>query len=111
VVWQLAPGVWDFAGEVTVLGGIMINRGKGGDRFQPLLFQTRTQEAGSTVDLYEQTFGQLPDLTPALGEGQALVDEFFDYDLETTGERWEEKLKEMQVKERLMKGRMIRKEA
>lgn len=107
----LAPGVWDFAGEVTVLGGIMINRGKGGDRFQPLLFQTRTQEAGSTVDLYEQTFGQLPDLTPALGEGQALVDEFFDYDLETTGERWEEKLKEMQVKERLMKERMTRKEA
>ena len=28
-----APGFWDRASEVAVLGGIMVNRGVGGDRF------------------------------------------------------------------------------
>ena len=46
-----APGFWDYADEVTVLGGIMVNRGRGGDRFMPLMFQTRQQAAGSTEDL------------------------------------------------------------
>ena len=36
-----APGFFDFAEEVTVMGGIMVNRGVGGDRFMPLLLQSR----------------------------------------------------------------------
>merc|ERR1719238_2465262 len=56
-----APGFWDFAGEVTVLGGIMVNRGVGGDRFMPLMLQSRTQNDGSVVDLYEEAFGPPPE--------------------------------------------------
>lgn len=61
-----APGIWDLADEVTVLGGIMINRGKGGDRFMPLMFQSRNPEGigmsgyGTTLDLYEKAFGKPP---------------------------------------------------
>merc|ERR1719238_266872 len=55
-----APGFWDFANEVTVLGGIMVNRGVGGDRFMPLMMQSRQQSDGTVVDLYEEAFGSAP---------------------------------------------------
>jgi len=88
-----APGFWDYADEVTVLGGIMVNRGRGGDRFMPLMFQSRQQAAGTSVDLYQQTFGPTPDLRPVFGEANTeLADTFYDYDLETTGERYEANL-------------------
>merc|ERR1711937_679153 len=53
VEFLTAPGVWDFASEVTVLGGIMVNRGVGGDRFMPLMFQSRTKDRNSVQDLYK----------------------------------------------------------
>ena len=52
-----APGLWDYAKEVTVLGGIMVNRAVGGDQFMPLMLQSRTQAPGSVVDLYDEAFG------------------------------------------------------
>jgi len=58
---------WDDASEIVMLGGIMVNRAQGGDRFMPLLFQSRTEGKGSVVDLYEEAFGPLPDLEAALG--------------------------------------------
>jgi len=62
-----SEGFWDDADELAVLGGIMINRAKGGDRFMPLLFQTRTKQLGSTQDLYPEAFGEArPSLTAAL---------------------------------------------
>jgi hypothetical protein len=63
-----ADGIWDYADELTVLGGIQINRASGGDRFMPLMFQTRKQPAGTTVDLFADTFGGPPDLRVPLGE-------------------------------------------
>ena len=75
-----APGFWDDADEVCVLGGIMINRGKGGDRFLPLMFQTREQAPGTTRDIYAEAFGSKPDLSYPLAGGSA---EFYDYDLDT----------------------------
>jgi hypothetical protein len=46
---------------------------------------------------YEGTFGKLPDLLPVLGEGNApFVEQFFEYDLETRGERWQQTLKQVQ---------------
>lgn len=74
-------GVWQNANQLTILGGIQINRAKGGDRFMPLMFQTRTQAKGSTVDLYEETFGAPPDLSAALG-GSVSKDDIFKYSLE-----------------------------
>jgi len=58
--------VWDWVTEVAIVGGVMINRRSGGDFFQPLTFQLRTQEA-PPEDLYEQAFGPRPDLLPILG--------------------------------------------
>lgn len=66
-----APGIWDYAEELTVLGGIQINRNNGGDRFMPLMFQTRKQDYRSNVDLFEETFGEKPDLRPIVGEKNA----------------------------------------
>jgi hypothetical protein len=79
----LKADVFDFANEVTVLGGIMVNRGQGGDRFQPLMFQTRTAAEGSAVDLYEETFGQKPreEVAAVLGSSTLNV---FDYSVELT---------------------------
>ena len=65
---KTAPAIWDYADELTVLGGIQINRDIGGDRFVPLMFQTRKQREGSTVDLFEATFGPKPDLSTVLGK-------------------------------------------
>ena len=66
-----APAIWDYAEELTVLGGIQINRNNGGDRFMPLMFQTRKQDYRSNVDLFEETFGPKPDLRPVIGEKSA----------------------------------------
>jgi Ca2+-binding EF-hand superfamily protein len=62
---------WEYAREVAVVGGIMINRRKGGDFFQPLSFETRTPSEGTT-DLFEETFGKRPDLVSILGSEQAV---------------------------------------
>ena len=67
-----APAIWDFADELTILGGIQINRAKGGDRFMPLIFQTRKKEEGTTVDLFPETFGRTPDLSEVIGGPERL---------------------------------------
>jgi hypothetical protein len=46
------PSFWDGASEVTLVGGIMINRASE-DRFQPLLFERRA-ENGATEDLFKE---------------------------------------------------------
>ena len=61
-----APGFFDFASEVTVLGGIMVNRGVGGDRFMPLLLQSRGKEDGTAKDMFKEAFGPPQDLLGAL---------------------------------------------
>jgi len=58
--------VWDWATEVAIVGGIMINRRTGGDFFQPLSFELRTNEKPPS-DLFAETFGAKPDLVPILG--------------------------------------------
>ena len=50
-----------------------INRANFGDRFLQLMFQTRKKAAGSTVDLFSETFGPPPDLTTVLGEANGDV--------------------------------------
>lgn len=63
------PDVWEWTQEVALVGGVMINRKSGGDFFQPLSFESRTQDA-PPVDLFERTFGRKPDLAPILGSNQ-----------------------------------------
>mmetsp|Transcript_25714 Transcript_25714/g.67999 ORF Transcript_25714/g.67999 Transcript_25714/m.67999 type:complete len:410 (-) Transcript_25714:187-1416(-) len=77
-----SPGFWDCATEVTVLGGIQINRGVGGDRFMPLMLQSCTKEEESVVDLYEEAFGPPPvdKIRDVLGTSNADV---FNYRLDT----------------------------
>lgn len=77
-----SPGFWDCASEVTVLGGIQINRGVGGDRFMPLMLQSCTKEEESVVDLYEEAFGPPPvdKIRDVLGTSNADV---FNYRLDT----------------------------
>lgn len=58
--------VWDYASEVTVLGGVMINRHVGGDFFQPLSFVELSKDSPA-VDLFASTFGPPPDLASVLG--------------------------------------------
>ena len=60
----------DYASEVAVVGGIMINRRKGGDFFQPLSFET-CKNGQAPVDLFEETFGPRPDVRPILGSEDA----------------------------------------
>lgn len=81
-----APGFWDYAEELTVMGGIMVNRGVGGDRFMPLMFQTRGKDAGSVKDLFEEAFGPYPDLYSALGTA-INQEEIYGYKLENKFER------------------------
>jgi len=92
-VLKATPGIWDYADELTVMGGIMVNRPEGGDRFMPLMFQTRSPEAGSTVDLYDETFGTRPDLTRVLQNDPVLALKFYDYDLETSSVAYNARLK------------------
>ena len=55
------PGFWDKVSEVTLLGGIVINRGHGGglvggeDFFQPL--QLTAINSSGEVDMFTQVFG------------------------------------------------------
>ncbi len=54
---------WDRVTEVTMMGGIIINRGHGGgesgdDYFQPLMMKTLVR-GGEVVDLYGEVFGDL----------------------------------------------------
>lgn len=65
------PDLFDNASEVAVLGGIMINRRKGGDFFQPLSFESQSKNA-KPVDLYPEAFGERPNLLPVLGSEVAL---------------------------------------
>jgi hypothetical protein len=64
------PDVWKWTNEVALVGGVMINRKTGGDFFQPLSFESRSKDA-PPVDLFDQTFGQRPDLVPVLGYSNA----------------------------------------
>lgn len=66
------PDVWDWASEVAIVGGVMINRRVGGDAFQPLSFEARRPNGKPTIDLYEQTFGKPPELTSVLGSKAAV---------------------------------------
>jgi len=63
--------LFDFATEVAVVGGIMINRRKGGDFFQPLSFETR-RKGEAPIDLFEEAFGDRPNLLPVLGSTAAM---------------------------------------
>lgn len=40
---QGTEDVWEWVTEVAIVGGIMVNRKSGGDFFQPLSFELRTQ--------------------------------------------------------------------
>jgi len=64
--------VWDYASEVALVGGVMINRRVGGDFFQPMSFEVRRPNGQPPVDLYTQTFGKRPDLAAVLGSEQAV---------------------------------------
>ena len=65
--------VWEWATELAIVGGVMINRRSGGDYFQPLSFELRTQflADGPPTDVYAETFGARPDLVPILGSENA----------------------------------------
>lgn len=63
---------FDYASEVAVVGGVIINRRKGGDFFQPLSFESR-RKGELPVDLFEETFGERPDLLPVLGSEDAMT--------------------------------------
>lgn len=69
------PDVWDYANEIALVGGIMINRRSGGDFFQPLSFETRTKDENGVkrTDLYEEAFGQRANLLPVLGSEEAVA--------------------------------------
>ena len=56
---------------VAVVGGLMINRRIGGDFFQPLSFETCTNDS-KHIDLFETTFGDRPNLVPILGSKKAV---------------------------------------
>jgi len=66
------PDTFDTAREVAVIGGIIINRRKGGDFFQPLCFETRKKDA-APIDLFVEAFGERPDLLSVLGSEKALT--------------------------------------
>lgn len=66
------PDLFDFASEVAVVGGIMINRRKGGDFFQPLSFES-SRKGEVPVDLFKEAFGDRPDLLPVIGSTSAMT--------------------------------------
>merc|ERR1712070_169550 len=53
----LTPDVWDWVTEVAVVGGIMINRRKGGDFFQPLKFEIRTRTSRLRMSTWRRSAG------------------------------------------------------
>ena len=63
--------LFDCASEVAVVGGIMVNRRKGGDFFQPLSFESLTREQSAPEDLFEEAFGKKPDLLKIMGSQEA----------------------------------------
>lgn len=66
------PDLFDLASEIAVVGGVMINRRKGGDFFQPLSFET--QRKGETpIDLFQEAFGDRPNLLPVIGSSTAMT--------------------------------------
>ncbi|KAL7541167.1 hypothetical protein ACHAXR_010689 [Thalassiosira sp. AJA248-18] len=65
------PDLFDFATEVAVVGGIMINRRKGGDFFQPLSFET-SRKGEEPVDRFTEAFGDRPNLLPIIGSKSAM---------------------------------------
>jgi hypothetical protein len=58
-----APGFWDNVDEVTLLGGIVLNRGHGQgtpggeDYFQPLQFKSLNKNG--EIDMWYTVFGDL----------------------------------------------------
>lgn len=66
------PDLFDSASEVAVLGGIMINRRKGGDFFQPLSFESQ-KKGELPEDLFAETFGARPQLVDVLGSQEILT--------------------------------------
>lgn len=70
IIFQTAD-LYDNASEVAVVGGIIVNRRKGGDFFQPLSFETR-RKGEQPEDLFEQTFGPRPKLDTVLGSQDAV---------------------------------------
>jgi hypothetical protein len=64
------PDLFDSASEVAVVGGIIINRRKGGDFFQPLSFET-SKKGQAPTELFEDAFGKRPNLLPILGSEDA----------------------------------------
>jgi len=74
------PDVFENASEIAVVGGVIINRRKGGDFFQPLTFETRKRSssddskvaADAPIDLFEETFGPRPDLLKVMGSEAAM---------------------------------------
>eukprot|EP00957_Ditylum_brightwellii_P024217 1826703-Ditylum_brightwellii.AAC.1 len=72
------PDLFQNASEVAVVGGIMINRRKGGDFFQPLSFETRKRSSSSNpepeapIDLFEEAFGKRPNLREVMGSEATL---------------------------------------
>jgi len=77
-------GLFDYGLEVTVLGGIQVNRDNGGDVFMPLMMQSRTKE-GKVTDLYQEAFGAPPEkqLREVLAGSKINL---FDYKLEPAKE-------------------------
>lgn len=63
--------VWEWVEEVAIVGGIMINRRTGGDFFQPLSFEIRTEKA-APEDVFPTAFGARPDLISVLGSEKAV---------------------------------------
>ena len=47
-----SQGLWDFSSEVTIFGGVQINTNQGGDRFMPLMMQSRQEgETGAPLSV------------------------------------------------------------
>lgn len=65
------PDLFDCTNEIAVVGGIMINRRKGGDFFQPLTLETQ-RKGEDPVDLYEEAFGERPNLLSVIGSESAM---------------------------------------
>ena len=64
--------LFDCASEVAVVGGIMVNRRKGGDFFQPLSFESLKRGQSEPEDLFEEAFGKKPDLAKVMGSQEAV---------------------------------------
>lgn len=67
------PEIFDLIQEIAVVGGVMINRRKGGDFFQPLSFETRSRGEAQSTDLFEEAFGDRPNLLPVMGSADAMA--------------------------------------